>query len=212
MGASHFLKIDLRSGYHQLKLRDSDIPKTTFRTRYGHYEFIIMSFGLTNAPETVMDLMNIVFKQYLDLFVIIFINDILIYSRNEEQHASHLRFVQQTLKDRQLFTKLSKCEFRLQSIAFLGHIVSSEGIRVDSQKIKAVKQWPIPTSTTYIKSFLVIPGYYRRFVEGFSSMASLLTRLTQKMIMFQWSDDCEKSFAELKIRLTTTPIFTLREG
>ena len=159
MGASHFLKIDLRSGYHQLKLRDSDIPKTTFRTRYGHYEFIIMSFGLTNALETFMDLMNIVFKQYLDLFVIIFINDILIYSRTVEQYARHLRVVQQTLKERQLFTKFSKCEFRLQSIAFLGHIVSSEGIRVDSQKIKAVKQWPRPTSATDIRSFLALAGY-----------------------------------------------------
>ena len=144
-----------------------------------------MSFGLTNALETFMDLMNIVFKQYLDLFVIVFINDILIYSRNEEQYASHLRVVQQTLKERQLFTKFSKCEFRLQSIAFLGHIVSSEGIRVDSQKIKAVKQWPRPTSATYIKSFLGLEGYYIRFVEVFSSIASPLNMLTQKMVKFQ---------------------------
>ena len=110
-GVSHFSKIDLKSGYHQLRVKDSDIPKTTFRTRYGHYEFVVMSFGLTNAPAVFMDLMNRVFKQYLDLFVIIFIDDILIYSRSEEEHASHLRVVLQTLKDRQLFTKFSKCEF-----------------------------------------------------------------------------------------------------
>ena len=211
-GASHFSKIDLRSGYHQLRFRDSDIAKTSFRTRYGHYEFVVMLFGLTNAPATFMYLMNRVFKQYLDLFVIVFIDDILIYSRIEEEHASHSRLLQQTLEDRQLFTKFSKCEFWLQSVAFLGHIVSREGIHVDSQKIAAVKQWPRPTSATDIKSFLGLAGYYIRFVEGFSSIASPLTRLTQKMVKFQWSDDCEKSFTELKTRLTTAPVLTLPEG
>ena len=156
--------------------------------------------------------MNRVFKQYLDLFVIVFIDDILIYSRSEEEQASHLRVVLQTLMDRQLFTKFSKCEFWLQSVAFLGHIVSSEGIRVDSQKIEAVKKCSRPTSATYIKSFLGLAGYYRRFVEGFSSIASPLTILTQKMVKFQWSDDCEKSFVKLKTRLTTTPVLTLRGG
>ena len=127
-GASHFLKIDLRSGYHHLRVRENDIPKTAFRTRYGHYEFVVMSFGLTNTPIAFMNLMNNVFKQYLDLVVIIFVDDILIYSRNEEEYASHLRVVLQTLKDRQLFAKFSKCEFWLQSIAFLGHIISSKAI------------------------------------------------------------------------------------
>ncbi|KAH0743109.1 hypothetical protein KY290_031102 [Solanum tuberosum] len=176
-GASHFSKIDLRSGYHQLRVRDSDIPKTAFRTRYGHHEFVVMSFGLTNAPAAFMDLMNRVFKHYLYLFIIIFIDDILIYSRNEEEHATHLRVVLQTFKDRQLFAKF-----------------------------KAVKQWPIPTFPTDIRSFLGLAGYYRRFVEGFSSIASPLTKLTQKKVKFQWSDDCEKSFAELKIRLTKAHI------
>ena len=134
---------------------------------------------------TFMDLMNRVFKQYLDLFVIVFIDDILIYSRNEKEHASHLRIVLQTLKDHQKFAKFSKYEFWLQSIAFIGNIVSSEGIRVDSQKVEAVKQWPRPTSATDIRSFLGLGGYYKRFVEGFSSIASLLTRLTQKMVKFQ---------------------------
>ncbi|WMV25807.1 hypothetical protein MTR67_019192 [Solanum verrucosum] len=211
-GASHFSKIDLRSGYHQLRVRDSDIPKTAFRTRYGHYEFVVMSFGLTNAPAAFMDLMNRVFKQYLDLFVIVFIDDILIYSRNKEEHASHLRVVLQTLKDHQLFAKFNNCEFWLQSFAFLGHIVSSEGIRVNSQKIEAVKQWPRPTSATDIRSFLGLAGFYRRFVERFSSIASPLTKLTQKKVKFQRSDDCEKSFAELKTRLTTAPVLTLPEG
>ena len=184
-GARHFSKIDLRPGYHHLRVRENDILKTTFKTWYRPYEFIVMSFGVTNAPTTFMNLISRVFKQYLDLFVIVFIDDILIYSRSEEEHASHLRVVLQTLKDSQLFAKFSKHELWLQFVDFLGHIVSSEGIRVDSQKIKAVKQWPRPTSTTYIKSFLVIPGYYRRFVEVVSSIASPLTRLTQKMVKFQ---------------------------
>ncbi|KAH0655313.1 hypothetical protein KY285_030195 [Solanum tuberosum] len=169
-----------------------------------------MSFGLTNAPTTFMDLMNKVFKQYLDLFVIVFIDDIIIYSRNEEEHVNHLRVVLQTLKDRQLFAKFSKCEFWLQSVAFLGHIVSSEGIRVDSQKIEAVKQWPRPTSPTNIRSFLGLAGYYRRFMEGFSSIASPLTKLTQKKVKFQWSDDCEKSFAELKTRVNLSCVLMQR--
>ncbi|WMV24056.1 hypothetical protein MTR67_017441 [Solanum verrucosum] len=171
-----------------------------------------MSFGLTNTPAAFMDLMNKVFKQYLNLFVIVFIDDILIYSRNEKEHVSPLRVVLQTLKDHQLFAKFRKCEFWLQFIAFLGHIVSSEGIRVDSQKIEVVKQWPRPTYPTYIRRFLGLAGYYRRFVEGFSSIASRLTQLTQKKVKFQWSDDCEKNFAELKTRLTTDPVLTLPEG
>ena len=125
-------KIDLRSGYHQLRVRECDIPKTAFRTRYGHYEFLVMSFGLTNAPATFIDLMNRVFKPYLDMFVIVFIDDILIYSRNEEDHASHLKIVLHTLKDRELYVKFSKCEFWLESVAFLGHIVSGDGIKVDT--------------------------------------------------------------------------------
>ena len=129
----------MRSGYHQLRIRASDVPKTTFRTRYGHYEFLVMSFGLTNALTTFMDLMNRVFRPYLDSFVIVFIDDILIYSRSQEEHEQHLRVVLQTLKDSQLYAKFSKCEFWLSSVAFLGHVVSVEGIQVDLKKIEAVK-------------------------------------------------------------------------
>ncbi|KAH0702583.1 hypothetical protein KY285_016861 [Solanum tuberosum] len=139
-GASCFSKFDLRSSYHKLKVRECDIPKTTFRTRYGHYEFLVMSFGLTIAPAAFMDFMNRVFKPYLDMFVIIFIVDILIYSRNEKDHASHLRIVLQTLKDKKLYAKSSKCEFWLESVACLGHIVSGDGIRIDTQKIEELKK------------------------------------------------------------------------
>ncbi|KAH0781790.1 hypothetical protein KY290_001388 [Solanum tuberosum] len=165
-GATCFSKIDLRSGYHQLRVREYDIPKTIFRTRYGHYEFLVMSFGLTNALAAFMHLMNRVYKPYLDVFVIVFIDDILIYSRNEEEHASHLRIVLQTLKDRELYVKFSKCEFWLESVAFLDNIMSGEGIKVDTQKIKAKQNWPRPTSPTDIRSFLGLAGYYRRLTTA----------------------------------------------
>uniref|UniRef100_A0A1U7YRA6 Uncharacterized protein LOC104247112 n=2 Tax=Nicotiana sylvestris TaxID=4096 RepID=A0A1U7YRA6_NICSY len=211
-GAKYFSKIDLRSGYHQVRVREKDIPKTAFRTRYGHFEFLVMSFGLTNAPAAFMDLMNTIFRPYLDVFVIVFIDDILVYSRSEAEHAGHLRIVLQTLQDRKLYAKLSKCEFWLNSVAFLGHVISDEGISVDTQKIDAVKNWPRPTTPSEVRSFLGLAGYYRRFVEGFSSISSPLTKLTQKATKFQWSDTCERSFQELKNRLTSAPVLTLPEG
>ena len=135
-----FLKIDLRSGYHQLKIKETDVPKSAFRTRYGHYEFLVMPFGLTNAPAAFMDLMNRVFKAYLDKFVIVFIDDILIYSRSREEHAIHLRTVLNTLSEHKLYAKFSKCEFWLDHVQFLGHVVSKDGISVDPAKIDAVSK------------------------------------------------------------------------
>ncbi|XP_059315770.1 uncharacterized protein LOC132066481 [Lycium ferocissimum] len=168
-----------------LKVKEKDIPKIAFRTRYGHYEFCVMSFGLTNAPVAFMDLMNRVFKPYLDLFVIVFIDDILVYSRSESDHAQHLRVVLQTLKDRELFAKFSKCEFWLISVAFLGYVISRKGIQVDNTKIEVVKSWPRPISVSDIRCFLGLAGYYRRFIEGFSSISAPLTRLNQKKSKFQ---------------------------
>ncbi|KAH0651615.1 hypothetical protein KY284_031527 [Solanum tuberosum] len=211
-GASYFSKIDIRSGHHQLRVRGDDIPKMAFRTRYGHYEFLVMSFVLTNALSAFMDLMNRVFRQYLDMFVIVFMEYILIYSRSENDHMDHLRIVLQVLKDQQLFAKFSKCEFWLRSVAFLGHIVSSEGIQVDPKKTDAVKSWPRPLTPSDIRSFLGLACYYRRFVEGFSSIASPLTALTQKKAKFVWLEACEKSFQELKDRLTSAPVLTLPKG
>ncbi|KAH0709388.1 hypothetical protein KY284_010815 [Solanum tuberosum] len=210
-GASYFSKIDLRSGYHQLRVRGVDIPKMAFHTRYGHYEFLVMFFGLTKPPVAFMDLMNRVFRQYLDLFVIVFIDDILIYSRSEGDHIKHLRLVLQVLKDHILYAKFSKCEFWLRSVAFLGHIMLSVGIMVDPKKMDAVKSWPRPISPTDIRSFLGLAGYYMRFVEGFSSIASPLMALTQKKSKFEWSEVCERSFQELKDKLTSSPILTLLE-
>ncbi|XP_075077312.1 uncharacterized protein LOC107796314 [Nicotiana tabacum] len=195
-----------------LKIREQDIPKTAFRTRYGHFEFLVMSFRLTNAPTAFVDLMNRVFKPFLDSFLIVFIEDILVYSRSNEDHADHLSAVLQTLYQHKLYAKISKCEFWLESVTFLGHVFSSEGIQVDPQKIAVVKDWPRPTTPTEIRSFLGLAGYYRRFVEGFTTLASPLTKLTQKAVKFQWSDVSEKSFQELKSRLTLASILALPEG
>ncbi|KAH0748200.1 hypothetical protein KY290_027432 [Solanum tuberosum] len=211
-GTKCFSKIDLRTGYHQVRVKEKDIPKTTFQTWYGHFEFLVMSFGLANAPTIFMDLMNRVFKPFLNVFVIVFIDDILVYSRSEEDYANHLRQVLQVLRDRRLYAKFSKCEFWLKSEAFLGHIVSDERIRVDSQKREVVKDWPRPTTPTEVRSFLGLTGYYRRFVEGFSSISTPLTKLTHKATKFQWNYACERSLQELKSRLTSAPVSVLLEG
>ena len=159
-----FSKIDLRLGYHQLKIRDSDIHKIAFTTRYGHYEFLVISFGLTNAPISFMHLMNSVLRPYLDSFVIVFIDDILVYSHSQEEHAVHLRVVLQRLREEKLYAKFSKCEFWLSSVAILGHVVSSEGIQVDPKKIEAVQSWPRSSLAIEIRSVLCLAGYYCRFV------------------------------------------------
>ena len=174
-----FSKIDLRFGYHQLRVRSEDVPKTAFRTRYGHYEFLVMSFGLTNAPATFMDLMNRVFKPYLDQFVVVFIDDILVYSKSREEHERHLSIVLHTLRDKQLYDKLKKCEFWLDKVSFLGHVVTKDGISVDPRNVDVVSNWRRPNTMTEIRSFLGLTGYYRRFIERFSKIALLLTRLTR---------------------------------
>ena len=143
-----YSKIDLRSGYHQLRVQEGDVPKIAFRTRYGHYEFLLMSFGLTNAPTAFMDLMNRVFQPYLDRFAIVFIDDILVYSGSPKEHLEHLRIVLQTLRERQLYAKLRKCQFWLDRVAFLGHVISTEGVSVDPQKIEAVVNWKPPKNVS----------------------------------------------------------------
>ncbi|GKB45556.1 putative reverse transcriptase domain-containing protein, partial [Tanacetum coccineum] len=157
-GSSVYSKIDLRSGYHQLRVRDEDIPKTAFRTRYGHYEFQVMPFGLTNAPAVFMDLMNRVCKPYLDKFVIVFIDDILIYSHNKKEHANHLRIILELLKKDKLYAKFSKCDFLIHIVQFLGHLIDSKGLHVDPAKIEAVKNWKSPTTPTEIRQFLGLAG------------------------------------------------------
>ncbi|KAL9268695.1 Transposon Ty3-G Gag-Pol polyprotein-like protein [Drosera capensis] len=153
-GASVYFKIDFRSGYHQLRVKVDDISKTAFRTRYGHYEFVVMPFGLTNAPAVFMDLMNKVFKPYLDCFVVVFIDDILVYSRDHQEHEEHLRITLKTLRENKVYAKFKKCEFWLKEVAFLGHVISGQGVQVDPKKIEGVTEWSKPTNVTEVRSFL----------------------------------------------------------
>ncbi|GJZ25624.1 putative reverse transcriptase domain-containing protein [Tanacetum coccineum] len=211
-GSSVYSKIDLRSGYHQLRVREQDIPKTAFRTRYGHYEFQVMPFGLTNAPAVFMDLMNRVCKPYLDKFVIVFIDDILIYSKNKEEHEEHLKAILELLKKEELYAKFSKCEFWIPKVQFLGHVIDCQGIHVDPAKIESIKDWASPKTPTEIRQFLGLAGYYRRFIEGFSKIAKPMTKLTQKKVAFEWGDKQEAAFQTLKTKLCSAPILALPQG
>ncbi|CAN6446845.1 unnamed protein product [Victoria cruziana] len=197
-GSSIFSKIDLRSGYHQVHINKADVPKATFRNRYGHFEFLVLPFALTNAPAVFMDMMHMVFRKYLDRFVIVFIDDILIYSSDRETHVQHLHTVLQTLRDHRLYGKLSKSKFWLEEVAFLGHVISAQGVAVDPAKIKAVVNWSRPTTVSEIRGFLDLAGYYRRFVQNFSQLVSPMTGLLNKGVALQWSDECERSFLDIK--------------
>ncbi|GJR06601.1 putative reverse transcriptase domain-containing protein [Tanacetum coccineum] len=185
-GSSNYLKVDLRSGYHQLRVREQDIPKTAFQTRYGHYEFQVMPFRLTNALAVFMDLMNRVSKPYLDKFVIVFIDDILIYSKEEKEHEEHLKAILELLKKEKLYAKFSKCEFWIPEVQFLIHVIDRRGIHVDPAKIESIKDWASPKTPTEIRQFLSLDGYYRRFIEGFLKIAKSMTKLTQKGMKFDW--------------------------
>ncbi|GJR39685.1 hypothetical protein Tco_1215369 [Tanacetum coccineum] len=188
-GSSVYSKIDLRSGYHQLRIKEEDIPITAFRTRYGHFEFQVMPFGLTNAPAVFMDLMNRVCKPYLDKFVIVFIDDILVYSKDEEEHGKHLKIILELLKKERF------------------------GVHVDPAKIKAIKSWAAPTTPTEVRQFLGLAGYYRRFIEGFSLISKPLTKLTQKNKKYEWGkEEEEEAFQTLKQKLCSAPILALPEG
>ncbi|GJY73918.1 putative reverse transcriptase domain-containing protein [Tanacetum coccineum] len=205
-------RFDSKIRYHQLRVREQDISKTAFRTRYGHYEFQVMPFGLTNAPAVFMDLMNRVCKPYLDKFVIVFIDDILIYSKDEKEHEEHLKAILELLKKEQLYAKFSKCEFWIPKVQFLGHVIDSRGIHVDPAKIESIKDWASPKTPTEIRQFLGLAGYYRRFIEGFSKIAKSMTKLTQKGIKFDWGEKEENAFQLIKQKLCSAPILALPEG
>lgn len=208
-GAKVFSKIDLRSGYHQIRIAEGDAPKTAFRTRYGHFEFLVLPFGLTNAPATFMHLMHQIFRPFLDRFVLVFLDDILIYSRNLEEHKEHVRQVLELLRQNKLYAKESKCELFKDRVEFLGHMVDAGGIHMMEDKVNAVTAWPQLTSVADVRSFLGTVGYYRKFVRMFSEIAAPLTELLQKDKPFVWGEAQQKAFTELKAAVSKQPVLIL---
>ena len=207
--ASYFTKMDLRSGYYQVRIAEGDEPKTACVTRYGSYEFLVMPFGLTNAPATFCTLMNDLFKEYLDDFIVIYLDDIVVYSRTLEEHVKHLRLALEKLRGANLYLKPEKCEFGQKEIMFLGHYISEGRVRMDPKKIQAIVEWPTPKKVTELRSFLGLANYYRKFIKGFSKKCACLTDLLKKDRQWDWSQECREAFEKLKAVVTSDPILRL---
>ena len=210
-GAKLFTKIDLRSGYHQIRVHPSDVHKTAFRTRYGHFEFLVLPFGLTNAPATFMHLMHSIFREQLDDFIVIFLDDILVYSRDLSSHVAHVKKTFEILRQHSLFAKVSKCEFFRSSVHYLGHVVSEQGLSPDPAKVQAVANWKVPMNVSEVRSFLGLAGYYRRFIKNFARIAAPLTNLTRKNHPFAWSLREGEAFNQLKTVLQNAPVLQLAD-
>ena len=208
-GAKFFTKLDLRSGYHQIRIAEEDVEKTAFRCRYGHYEYLVMPFGLTNAPATFMHLMNTILRPHLDHFVIVFIDDILIYSRTLEDHRRHLTEVLQILRQHKLYAKESKCEIVQHSVEFLGHRIDENGLHMMTEKLDAIRDWPQLTKVEDIRSFLGLCGFYRRFIKDFSKITAPLTQLLHKDAPFIWDEPQQEAFQQLKDAMMTKPVLVL---
>ena len=193
-GSTIFSKIDLRSGYHQIRMKEGDEWKTAFKTKFGLYEWLVMPFGLTNAPSTFMRLMNHVLRSFIGKFVVVYFDDILIYSKTLEDHVVHIKCVLVVLREEKLYANVEKCTFCTNKVVFLGFVVSGKGVEVDEEKIKAISEWMPPQNVSQVRSFLGLAGFYRRFVKDFSTIAAPMNELTKKDTPFQWGDAQDKSF------------------
>uniref|UniRef100_A0A8C1MYK4 Gypsy retrotransposon integrase-like protein 1 n=1 Tax=Cyprinus carpio TaxID=7962 RepID=A0A8C1MYK4_CYPCA len=205
-GAEFFTKLDLRNAYHLVRIREGDEWKTAFNTPRGHFEYRVLPFGLSNAPAVFQALVNDVLRDMIDRFVFVYLDDILIFSSSFQDHVQHVRQVLQRLLENQLFVKAEKCEFHVQSVSFLGHIISVGGIRMDPAKVRAVSEWPAPDSRKALQRFLGFANFYRRFIRNFGQVAAPLTALTSTKVNFCWSADAQAAFNELKRRFTSAPI------
>ncbi|CAI7802842.1 unnamed protein product [Closterium sp. NIES-53] len=208
-GATVFSKLDLRSGYWQIKMADNSIHKTAFRTRYGSYEYLVMPFGLCNAPATFQAEMNHIIRPLLDECVVVYLDDILIYSKNMKEHVEHLRKVFEILRKNKFYVKLSKSDFSLKKVQFLGHMVSAEGVHVDPRKIEAVKKWEVPENMKELQQFLGFTNYYKRFVPQYAKIAAPLTDLLKKDTPFKWDTPHQQAIEQLQTALTTAPVLIL---
>jgi hypothetical protein len=205
-GAVYFTKLDLRGAYNLIRIKAGEEWKTAFRTRYGLFEYMVMPFGLTNAPASCQRLMNETLHEYLDVFVIVYLDDILIYSRTKEEHVKHVKLVLAKLGASRLLLKPEKCEFHKNQVEFLGYIIGTHGIKMDQAKVSAVTDWPTPTMVKEVQAFLGFANFYRRFIEGYSKVAQPLTELTRKDLKFEWTPKAGSAFQELKRRFTEAPI------
>lgn len=208
-GSTYFTKLDLRSGYNQIRIQKNDVEKTAINTPLGHYQFRVMGFGLTNAPATFQTLMNNILRPYLRDFVVVFLDDILIFSRSWSKHLNHVRTVLDVLRENKLFCKSSKCEFGAEEVLFLGHRIDGSHISPDPKKVNAVRTWPSPSNVTEVRQFLGFTNYFRRFIEHYSSIAKPLEEITGKHARFKWDSSMQGAFLALKNALLNAPVLKL---